>query len=88
MSSFLIEDWMMSDGLKLKGCEPACKIFGIDYEPMCEILCRRYECRKITVITTNYGDQQLRRIYGQRVWERLNESYCMITFEGINFRTI
>lgn len=70
------------------GCEPACKIFGTDYEPMCEILCRRYERRQVTVITTNLGDDLLLRTYGRRLWDRLNESYDMITFEGINFRTI
>ena len=70
------------------GCEPACKIFGTDYEPMCEILCRRYERRQVMVITTNLGDDLLCRTYGRRLWDRLNESYDMITFEGINFRTI
>ena len=48
----------------------------------------RYERRQVTVIPTNLGDDLLCRTYGRRLWDRLNESYDMITFEGINFRTI
>lgn len=70
------------------GREHACRIYGEDYEPMCDLICNRYENRRITVITTNLGDEDLRQAYGLRVWDRMQESYDMIVFSGTNYRQI
>lgn len=69
------------------GCEPSrCIIFGVDYEPIRDFFYKRYDQQLITVVSTNLGDKQLADTYGERVWDRISETFDRITFQGDSFR--
>ncbi len=69
------------------GCEPErLLLFGTCYEPIKDILYRRYERMRITILTTNLGNEELRARYGTRVEDRLKETYDTIVFAGGSYR--
>mgnify|MGYP003292241619 CR=1 FL=1 len=69
------------------GCEPVrCVIYGTDYAPIRDILSWRYEHRLVTVLSTNLDDKKISSAYGERVWDRICESYDRIVYEGESFR--
>lgn len=68
------------------GCEPSARSFGVDYQPICDLICYRYAYQMPTIITTNLGDEQLRAEYGERVWDRIIGSYDTIVFDRESYR--
>ena len=68
------------------GCEPSARSFGVDYQPICDLICYRYAYQMPTIITTNLGDEQLRAEYGERVWDRIVGSYDTIVFDRESYR--
>lgn len=69
------------------GCEPErCVSFGTEYEPMQMMLYRRYDRQRITVISTNLDDEKILARYGERVAERLKESFDRLCYVGTNYR--
>ena len=70
------------------GCEPErCCIYGVDYTPMQQILYNRYEKRLPTVITTNLNLQDLSARYGDRMMDRMEETYTRICFDYPSYRS-
>lgn len=70
------------------GCEPPrCLIYGVEHNPIRDFFYERYNRQLITVVSTNLDDKQLAEIYGERVWDRMQETFDRITFQGKSFRT-
>ncbi|MGM9737177.1 MAG: AAA family ATPase [Candidatus Cryptobacteroides sp.] len=69
------------------GCEPEhLMLFGTLYEPIKDILYKRYDRMLITVLTTNLGDEELYKRYGERIADRLKETFDTIVFNGVSYR--
>jgi len=74
-------------GIDDMGTEPLeVQEFGNLYRPLTELLTRRYENRGFTFITTNLIPQQIRKLYGDRIADRLNEMVDKIVFDNPSFR--
>lgn len=74
-------------GIDELGVEPATiQSYGNDYTPLCDILSYRYERRLFTVITTNIPNSEIRPKYGDRIADRMNEMFKVISMPDINFR--
>ena len=70
------------------GCEPErCCIYGVDYTPMQQIFYNRYEKRLPTVISTNLNLQDLSARYGDRMMDRMEETYTRICFDYPSYRS-
>lgn len=69
------------------GCEPECSIYGVYRTPVIDLLCSRYNYQRPTVVTTNLGDREILERYGARLWDRFQEEYDRITYEGSSYRT-
>lgn len=70
------------------GCEPPrCLIYGVEHTPIRDFFYDRYKRQLITIVSTNLDDKQLLEIYGERVWDRMQETFDRITFQGKSFRT-
>ena len=69
------------------GCEPECLIYGVYRTPVIDLLCSRYNYQRTTVVTTNLGDREIMERYGARLWDRLQEEYDRLTYEGNSYRT-
>lgn len=70
------------------GCEPPrCLIYGIEHTPIRDFFYGRYNKRLITIVSTNLDDKQLLENYGERVWDRMQETFDRITFQGKSFRS-
>lgn len=54
--------------------------------PITEVILERYDCRAVTIITSNLSDEGLAGRYGARVADRLNEVADKIAFMGKSFR--
>ena len=52
----------------------------------CSASTTRYENRGFTFITTNLVPQQIRKLYGDRIADRLNEMVDKIVFDNPSFR--
>lgn len=69
------------------GCEPPrCLIYGVEHTPIRDFFYDRYNRQLITIVSTNLDDKQLSEIYGERVWDRMLETFDRITFQGKSFR--
>lgn len=69
------------------GCEPEhLMLFGTLYEPIKDILYKRYDRMLITVLTTNLGDEELYKRYGERIADRIKETFDTIVFNGVSYR--
>ena len=56
------------------GTEPqTVKSWGNDISPLVELLSERYDKMLFTVITTNFGNEQILHFYGERIADRLKE---------------
>lgn len=78
-ASFLILDDM--------GTEPVTvKDFGNEVLPVTELLLKRYEARRPTIITTNLSETAIANTYGPRILDRLNEICNKIPYGGNSFR--
>lgn len=70
------------------GCEPvAVKNFGTEITPITDVIYRRYELLRNTVITTNLDKNDIRNLYGQRVIDRMEETFDSIAFNTESYRT-
>lgn len=70
------------------GCEPPrCLIYGIEHTPIRDFFYDRYNKRLITIVSTNLDDKQLLENYGERVWDRMLETFDRIFFHGKSFRS-
>ena len=74
-------------GIDDMGIEPLeVQEFGNMHRPLTDLLTRRYENRGFTFITTNLVPQQIRKLYGDRIADRLNEMVDKIVFDNPSFR--
>ena len=74
-------------GIDDMGIEPMEVLeFGNLHRPMTDLLARRYENRGFTFITTNLVPQQIRKLYGDRIADRLNEMVDKIVFDNPSYR--
>ena len=70
------------------GCEPErCCIYGVDYTPIQQVLYNRYDKRLPTVITTNLNLKNLSDRYGDRMMDRMEETYTRICFDYPSYRS-
>jgi DNA replication protein DnaC len=75
-------------GIDDLGTEPATvKSWGNALSPVAELLTQRYVGRRFTVITTNLavkenGDDELREVYGERLFDRFREAYNFINYDS------
>ena len=69
------------------GTEPVTvKNYGTDTNPIVDILFSRYETMKVTILSTNYDMETIRKTYGERIYDRLCEMYDRIVFNFKSFR--
>lgn len=70
------------------GCEPErCCIYGVDYTPIQQILYNRYDRRLPTIITTNLNLKDTSARYGDRMMDRMEETYTRICFDYPSYRS-
>lgn len=75
-------------GIDDLGTEPATvKSWGNELSPVAELLTQRYVSRRFTVITTNLtvkegGEDELREVYGERLFDRFREAYNFINYDA------
>lgn len=74
-------------GIEDLGKEPVeVMSYGTAYNPMKELLEKRYELMRFTIITTNMLAEDINGRYGYRISDRMKEGYETIGFEGDSFR--
>lgn len=74
-------------GIDEFGIEPTTiQSYGNEYTPLCDILSYRYDKRLFTVLTTNIPNSEIRPKYGDRIADRINEMFKVISMPDINFR--
>ncbi|MCM1005080.1 MAG: ATP-binding protein [Prevotella sp.] len=61
-------------------------IYGSIETPLIDLISERYAKRLLTIITTNLQTPQLKRIYGERIYDRFCEMLTCITFCNDSFR--
>jgi hypothetical protein len=64
------------------GSEPIVSHYGTTVNILAELLIRRYELGKITHATSNLGVDDLKKLYGLRVFDRMREMFNDITLKG------
>ena len=70
------------------GCEPErCCIYGVDYTPIQQILYNRYDRRLPTLITTHLNLKDTSARYGDRMMDRMEETYTRICFDYPSYRS-
>lgn len=60
--------------------------YGNRYSPIRELIERRYDSQRFTIITTNLTAKQITEKYGTRIGDRFNEMLEMVVFCGESFR--
>ena len=74
-------------GIDDLGTEPSEVMdYGNVYTPVIDLLTKRYEEQRFTIITTNLTPQQIREHYGDRIADRLNEMVEKIVFKNGTYR--
>ena len=74
-------------GIDDLGTEPVTvKNWGTDTSPVIDILYKRYDAMKVTVLSTNLNMERIREIYGERIFDRICEMYDRISFNFQSFR--
>lgn len=69
------------------GEEPvSVKTFGNELTPIVELLYHRYEKRLFTVITTNLKEADIKSVYGERIADRVAETFDRLFFNNPSFR--
>jgi len=69
------------------GTEPVnVKNWGTDSSPVVDILYHRYNTMKVTVLSSNFGMDDMRNVYGERIYDRICEQYDRIVFNFQSFR--
>ena len=69
------------------GTEPASvKSYGNESFPIVELLCKRYDQRLMTIVTTNLDDQGIAAMYGERVADRFRDMFDRKVYTGKSYR--
>lgn len=69
------------------GIEPVrCLIYGEEYFPISRLLLHRYDKQLTTIIATNLGIEEIEARYGDRVVDRMKETFSVITYEHESYR--
>ena len=69
------------------GTEPASlKVWGNEVSPLVEILYRRYDDMRYTVITSNLTEEDVYQRYGGRIADRFREMFDLIYFDNKSYR--
>lgn len=55
--------------------------------PIVELLTKRYDEQLFTIMTTNLTPEGIRKRYGDRIADRLNEMTIVIPFKNPTYRT-
>ena len=61
--------------------------YGNVVSPMVELLTKRYDEQLFTLMTTNLTPEGIRKRYGDRIADRLNEMAVVIPFKNPSYRT-
>ncbi len=71
------------------GTEPTeVQEYGNRMNPVIDLFYKRYDMQLFTIITTNLLPDEIRKKYGDRVADRLNEMACRIVFENDSYRSV
>ena len=74
-------------GIDDLGTEPAEVLeFGNPIYPIVRLIEYRYDNQSFTFITTNLTPPEIRKKYGDRIADRLNEMFHVIVFQDISYR--
>lgn len=69
------------------GIEPVrCLVYGEEYYPISRLLLHRYDKQLTTIIATNLGIEEIEARYGDRVVDRMKETFSVITYEHESYR--
>lgn len=82
----LVQDDMLAiDDL---GTEPVEVMdYGNIMTPVIDLLTKRYEAQLFTIVTTNLDPKDIRKRYGDRIADRLNEMMAKIVYRNPTYRT-
>jgi DNA replication protein DnaC len=82
----LVQDDMLAiDNL---GTEPVEVMdYGNIMTPVIDLLTKRYEAQLFTIVTTNLDPKDIRKRYGDRIADRLNEMMAKIVYRNPTYRT-
>ena len=69
------------------GIEPIhCLVYGVEYYPISRLLLHRYDKQLTTIIATNLSIEEIEARYGDRVVDRMKETFSVITYEHESYR--
>lgn len=69
------------------GVEPLrCRIFGEEHHPLSQLLLSRYDLQRTTIIATNLSYDEIQNRYGDRVVDRMCETYEFIRYDTESYR--
>lgn len=60
--------------------------YGNVINPVIDLLSRRYDMQKLTILTTNATNLQIRKTYGDRIADRFNEMMKVVVFTNPSYR--
>lgn len=69
------------------GVEPMeSKLYGNVAEPLIDLLCERYDRQLLTIVSTNLDNEEIKKRYGIRLYDRTDEMFTKIPFNGKSYR--
>lgn len=69
------------------GIEPArCLVFGEEYHPISRLLLHRYDKQLSTIIATNLDIEEIQARYGDRVVDRMTETFNVLVYSNQSYR--
>jgi DNA replication protein DnaC len=68
--------------------EPRVNTMGTHKYPFADYFSRRYELRKVTIVTTNLPPSRIEELYGIRIRERMQETLNDVVLTGKSKRTL
>ena len=60
--------------------------YGNVTSPITELLEYRYNQRLTTIVTTNLEPSEIRQKYGDRIADRFNEMFALVSYTGVSYR--
>lgn len=60
--------------------------YGNVISPITELLEYRYNQRLTTIVTTNLEPSEIREKYGDRIADRFNEMFALVSYTGVSYR--
>lgn len=60
--------------------------YGNVTSPITELLEYRYNQRLTTIVTTNLEPAEVRQKYGDRIADRFNEMFALVSYTGVSYR--